>query len=209
MATIIRARARFGIPLTLEEQKARLPWNRKRNLAVAQSTEQGNLLRACETEGKSLQEIKELSPNVDAARNHYVKAMCLKVEYEGGFLLLNQGAKAGELEGWESERGGFYRRPHHHGGWAEEIYPSNLILTCKIEGTEGEVSEDLNIRIKSFFSHNLGRLTQKRQKAIIGTMPDTVRVKQEVSIKGNPYYRVHDSDLAEWLKLVNIALKKR
>lgn len=77
-------------------------------------------------------------------------------------------------------------------GWIHTATASRLILKIRVEGAEHEVWID------RFFKKKLGRLTQKRQEAIIRSMPATITVTERLGQRGTKYFAADEHDLQEW-----------
>ncbi len=119
-----------------------------------------------------------------------MKATVKNIFYTPGDYTITNGHKQNEKHHYKN---GKYITPTGF-GWASEYTPSTLILQVIIEG------KIHNISVGRFFKDAWGRLTQKRQNAIMNTVPSEVTVEENQIFKGELYYTVCDSELWEWFK---------
>ncbi|UDK97501.1 hypothetical protein EYB33_14805 [Lysinibacillus sphaericus] len=116
-------------------------------------------------------------------------ATCLDVRYEEGDFYLSQRVKSGTRTTYKN---GYTHSPRGS-GWGNNYKPSRLILYIEINGYKGYSWID------GYFKDTVGRLTEKRRKKIISTMPTNVEVEEYYNSKGEKYYVVSDADMDNWL----------
>lgn len=116
-------------------------------------------------------------------------ATCLEVRYEEGEFYLSQQVKKGTRTKYKN---GYTHSPRGF-GWGDTFKPSRLILYIEVDGQRGYSWID------RYFKDTVGRLTEKRRKKIISTMPSTVKVEEIHNSNGEKYYVVSDADMDSWL----------
>ena len=116
-------------------------------------------------------------------------ATCLEIKYEEGEFYLSQRVKKGTKTKYKNG----YIHSQRGFGWGNNLKPSHLILYIEVDGQRGYAWID------RYFKDMVGRLTEKRRKKIISTMPATVKVEEFHNSNGEKYYVVSDADLDSWL----------
>ena len=76
----------------------------------------------------------------------------------------------------------------------EQSIHTELTLVIHVEGKQQIVF------VSNFFKGRWGKLSKKRQTAIICSMPDKVQVKKWNSKRRGDYYSVTRNDLEAWLR---------
>lgn len=116
-------------------------------------------------------------------------ARCIRVTYKPGTFELIQGVKGHQVG--KVHEGKFFRNRGF--GWGQYSEPSKLTLHHEVNGEKYETWIDY------FFKNHLGALREEVREAIKATMPETIRVQEQVSRRGTLYYVVPTSELQKWL----------
>lgn len=87
--------------------------------------------------------------------------------------------------------GSIHRRNGCGGEWV--ITPTRLVLIA--ETADGRY----DVRVDTMFREEFGRITQKRIKAICGSIPPTVCLEKYVGYNGNSYFNLSSESFEEWL----------
>lgn len=123
-------------------------------------------------------------------------ATCLDVVYEEGDFYYSQGHKKGSKVKYNN---GYLQSPNGFGG-ASNLKASRLILYIEVEGKQNCAWID------RYFKDAIGRLTDKRRKKIISTMPANVEVEEFLNSSGKKYYVVSEEDMDQWLGRTGIKI---
>ncbi len=113
------------------------------------------------------------------------------IKYIPGEYAYTNGHKRNEYNHYNATTGTYVTQKGF--GWASEWKPSKIIVRICTEDGETEVWVD------KYFREHWGRLTAKRIKKIMDSMPDTLEVHENIARSGTVYYMVDDSSLSDWL----------
>ncbi len=120
-----------------------------------------------------------------------IRAKIKKIKYFPGDHLTVNGVKRKEKN--YSFLGGIFK--NRGTGYGEFTYGSSMVAQVQIE------NQGIELDIGRFFKENLGKLTEKRRKAIEQTMPEEISVKK---VQGNIRfpYQAKEEELQAWLDRV-------
>lgn len=115
-------------------------------------------------------------------------AKCIEVLYvEGRFGRIRASEKERCVrDGWVIQR-----KSRSIPDCYDAVYPSHLVLVMELDG------QPRRVRVDMFFKARIGRLSERRRRAIMETMPETVSVAGRYGRQGS-YLAVSQGDLARW-----------